>query len=174
MSIQSEHVVLENQGKFYDLVVRSIEKSDKLLERDFIESLSEETKHYRFLGSVNNLSDTELQKLCDVDQHNSMAFIAIVTANGKQREIGIARYARDAKGNNSEMALTIADEFKDTELSTILMDRLIEHAQKEGVSSLYSIEFRDNKSMRNLANSYQMKEIPEPGDRSEVRFVLDL
>jgi hypothetical protein len=46
------------------------------LEADFIQHLSPEIKHYRFLCALNSVPDSMLESLCNVDGENSMAFIA--------------------------------------------------------------------------------------------------
>jgi len=174
MSSLIKNIVLECDADAIQVTIRPITQSDKAIETEFIERLSVQTKHDRFLGGVNSLSEEDIEKLCDVNEHGSMAYVAIVSEQGKQREVGVARYIQNRMGLGHEMALTIADDFKQTKLPTILMDTLIEHAKREGIQQLYSVEFRTNKSMRELAHHYNMRKVSVPGMAPEIQYVIDL
>jgi len=174
MIAQTSNLQLNLAEAELDITVRPIEKSDRELEKDFIEKLSPESRHYRFLGGVNKLSDSDIEKLCDVNHHDSMAFVAVQETGGKPEQIGVVRYESDQSGGACEMALTVADEFKNTELPELLMKKILRYAKEHGVAKIYSTEFRDNKAMKNLAKKFSMQAIDEPGTRSEVRYVLEL
>ena len=81
------------------VTIRPIRIDDLEIEQDFIRRLSPEAKHFRFLGGVGKLSHQELRRLCDVDGKNSMAFVATVFRNGREVEIGVARYSPAAGSN---------------------------------------------------------------------------
>jgi hypothetical protein len=77
------------------------------LENDFIDHLSPQTKHYRFFGGVNHVSDKVLKAFCDVDGQNSKAFVATERINGEEVEIGVCRYVVTQNPDIHEMAVTI-------------------------------------------------------------------
>lgn len=174
MSTKSKQVLLNKNGSEITVLVRPIQPTDKMLEADFINNLSPESKRYRFLGGVNSVTDSEIEALCKVDEHDSMAYIATIKENGTVREIGVSRYASDGSEHKREMALTIADDYKETKLANFLIETLIEHAKKEGVEVIYSIDFRNNLEMKALAKHYSMEEHSVPGVRSEVRYVMNI
>ena len=89
MTTASEHLILANES----VTIRSLHPADTVMEDKFVRNLSVETKHYRFLGGVKELSPAELKRLCDVDGRHSMAFVATVQKNGCETEIGVSRYA---------------------------------------------------------------------------------
>ncbi len=72
--------------------------------------------------------------MCDVDGKNSMAFVATVLRNGREVEIGVARYSPAAGSNTREMAVTVADEWQHRGLGTTLVKHLIETAKLNGVT----------------------------------------
>ena len=78
------------------ITIRPIRLADAAMEAEFVRKLSPETKHYRFLGGLKELSPALLKSLCDIDYRHSMAFVATVTQDGKEIEIGVSRYAPNA------------------------------------------------------------------------------
>jgi GNAT superfamily N-acetyltransferase len=126
------------------VTIRQIHPADSVMEGEFVRGLSVETKHYRFLGGVNELSPAELKRLCNVDGVHSMAFVATVRRDGHEIEIGVSRYAELPSGGVGEMAVTIADAWQDKGLGELLLKRLMTYAKGHGVKQLYSVELADN------------------------------
>lgn len=156
------------------VIIRPIQKNDKTLEANFIDNLSAEAKHYRFLGGINHLSEKSIADLCNVDYHDSMAFVAVLTADDSRREIGAARYYKDSDGDKHEMAIAIADEYRNTELASELLKCLIHYGREHGVQYLYSIELYNNPLMQNIADKFSMHKAPHPDDVHQVIYTLIL
>ena len=156
------------------VTVRSIRMDDLEMERDFIRRLSPAAKHFRFLGGVSELPIKELRRLCDVDGKNSMAFVATVLRNGREAEIGVARYSPADKSTTREMAVTVSDEWQHLGLGTTLVKHLIDHAKLNGVTQLYSIDLADNDAMGALAKDLGMASKRDPDDPHQVIYSLAL
>ncbi len=152
------------------LTVRPFRKDDMDLERYFYDHLSSQSKHYRFMGGITQLTDKELEELCDIDFGNRMAFIATVTTDGEERVAGISRYALDDTGEAHEFAVTVADEWQHKGLDRLLMEKLIEFASKHGVRKLYSIELADNNAMKQLADALGMQRVRDPDVGHQVIY----
>jgi GNAT superfamily N-acetyltransferase len=144
------------------------------MESAFIRNLSDETKHYRFLGGVTELPLAELKRLCEVDGSHSMAFIATVQVDGRETEIGVCRYGEGSKDGALEMAITIADAWQHKGLAQLLLGPLIAFARSHGAKQLYSIEFVDNTAMRQLASDFGMSVRNDPDDIKQVIYSLSL
>lgn len=144
------------------------------MEGEFVRNLSIETKHYRFLGGVKELAPEQLRLLCNVDGQHSMAFVATIQKDGRERQIGVSRYADGSEKNVREMAVTIADEWQHKGLGRLLARRLIEYAASHGVTQLYSVDLADNTAMRNLANELGMNAERNPDERNQVIYSLKL
>jgi len=144
------------------------------MESEFIRNLSDETKHYRFLGGVRELPPEELKQLCEVDGSHSMAFVATVPSNGRETEIGVCRYGEGSKDDVLEMAITIADAWQHKGLAQLLLKPLIAFARDHGVKQLYSVEFADNAAMRQLASDFGMSTRNDPDDAEQVIYSLTL
>jgi acetyltransferase len=103
-----------------------------------------------------------------------MAFVATVSENGRETEIGVSRYAPNETGDVREMAVTIADAWQNKGLGTRLTRQLIEHAREHGVRRLYSIDLADNDAMRHLARDLGMTAMPDPDDARQIIYSLTL
>ena len=156
------------------IMIRPMRAADMDLEAKFVRGLSPQSRHYRFLGGVKELSDRELKRLCNVDGHRSMAFVASVVENGEETVIGVSRYATNATGDIREMAVTVADAWQNKGLGTRLARQLIQHAREHGVRTLYSMDLADNDAMRHLARDLGMTAVPDPDDPHQVIYSLTL
>jgi GNAT superfamily N-acetyltransferase len=156
------------------VTIRPIRITDAEMEAEFVQRLSPTTKHFRFLGGVNELSTKDIERFCDVDGRHSMAFVATFRDQREEREIGVSRYAPNSEMDVREMAVTVADDWQDQGLGTLLTERLIEHAKGYGIKQLYSIDFVDNLAMRNLAKDIGMTATPDPDDAHQVIYSLSL
>ena len=170
MSNPSEHVIIDGQAT----TIRPMQSSDTGMEAEFVSNLSNETKHYRFLGGVKELSATELRRLCNIDGQHSMAFVATVQKSGHEVQIGVSRYAEGTDKNVREMAVTVADEWQHKGLGQRLAAQLIEYAKNHGVTKLYSVDLADNTAMRHLANDLGMSCVRNPDDPNQVIYSLSL
>lgn len=156
------------------ITIRPIRPTDVGLETEFIERLSPATKRYRFLGGVRQLSPRLLKEFCEVDFDQSAAFVAVTVDNGKETEIGVVRYAPTSLDDVREMAITVADEWQNQGVGTLLAQRLIDFAKGQGIKELYSIDLADNTHMRQLANDLGMSARRDPDDAHQVIYSLTL
>lgn len=156
------------------VTIRPIRITDADMEAAFIRRLSPETKRYRFLGGVRELSTSEVSRLCDVDGRHSMAFVATIRDDGRETEIGVSRYAPNSSSDVREIAVTVADDWQRMGLGTMLMKELIRSARDNGVKHLYSIDLADNTAMRSLADDLGMSASPDPSDPQQTIYSLEL
>ena len=170
MNTAQEHAVVAGES----VSIRPIHPADSLMESKFLGNLSVETKHYRFLGGVKELSPAELKRLCEVDGRHSIAFVATVQENGRETEIGVSRYAESSGDRVGEMAVTIADAWQHKGLGELLVKRLIAFAKTHGVKQLYSVDLADNSAMRELASELGMSVRRDPDDANQVIYSLTL
>jgi GNAT superfamily N-acetyltransferase len=156
------------------VTIRPIRLTDAAMEAAFIRRLSPQTKRYRFLGGVNELSASEVTRLCDVDGRHSMAFVATIREDGRETEIGVSRYAPNSSSDVREIAVTVADDWQRKGLGTTLMKQLIQSARSNGVKHLYSIDLADNAGMRALAEDLGMSASRDPSNPQQTIYSLAL
>lgn len=156
------------------VTIRPMCHADTALEQEFVRRLSPEAKHFRFLGAVRELTADEVRRFCDVDGHLSMAFIALVEDEAGPRIVGVSRYAPNADRATREIAVTVADDWRNRGIGTRLAQALIRHAREHGIRKLYSIDLTDNTAMRTLAADLGMHAAPDPDDAHQVIYSLNL
>lgn len=164
------HHTIDNQ----EITIRPIYPTDEAIEADFVKNLSAHKKRYRFMGALKELSTQLLTKLCTVDGHSTMAFIATIQDNDKEVEIGVCRYVDGGEPHTREFAITTADDWHEKNLDVLLFNQLAEYARHRGVKHLYSVDLADDPFLRNLAQKLAMKTTRDPKDVHQVIHSLDL
>ena len=156
------------------VTIRPLQSSDTQMEAEFVRNLSNETKHFRFLGAVKELSTTDLKRLCNIDGQHNMAFVATVSDDGREREIGVSRYAEGSRPDVREMAVTVTDSWQHKGLGRLLARQLIEYARAHEVTQLYSVDFAENTAMQHLAHDLGMTVRRSLDDPTQVIYSLPL
>lgn len=156
------------------VLIRPITPLDKAAERAFIEGLSAQARHFRFLGAVRSPSDDTLERLTRIDHVHDVAFAAVVADDSRERMVGVSRYSTDAGGHSCECAVTVSDEWQDQGLGTLLMKHLIEVARTRGIGTMFSIDSAENTRMQDLAKFLGFHTRVDPDDASQVIHQLML
>jgi GNAT superfamily N-acetyltransferase len=159
------------------VAIRPIRIDDVDPTKHFFEELSTPSRHFLFLGGVARLSDDALRRLCDPDQANDMAFVALeadTKAGTPPRQVGVCRYAGAGSPQGAEISVAVADQWQHRSLGKRLLGHLIDYARERGVKRLYSMDSMGNTRMRKLARDIGFSERPDPDDSSQVICYLDL
>lgn len=137
-----------------ECTVRPIRPDDEPMIVGFHKHLSERSVYYRFFSPLELSFRTSHERLitkCFIDYDRELALVAEhINANGKPEISGIARLIREHTGNGAEVAFVVADDFQRKGLGRYLMERTIEIAKQEGLSSIYGVLLFDNAEMRKL------------------------
>jgi GNAT superfamily N-acetyltransferase len=155
------------------VLIRPIRPEDRARERDFIERLSAESRHFRFLCEIREASPALLDLLVDVHKVQGEAFVALAHVGGELREVGVSRFAATADGG-CECAVTVADDWQRRGLGVLLMRHLIDLARDLGFRRMYSIDAAANQSMRDLACYLGFHRGVDPEDSTQVIHTLNL
>ena len=75
-----------------DIVIRPIRPEDAEIEQKFVSGLSSETKYFRFMNYLQELSQEMLVRFTQIDYYNEMALIAVVSKDNNEEQVGVARY----------------------------------------------------------------------------------
>ena len=165
------HAVL---GDGTPVLVRPLHPEDIELERSFIEALSPQSRRYRFLQAMRSPSDALLRQMMTINPATDAAFVAVLGEGDEAREIGVARFSASAGGQDCEFAVTVADEWQNKGLGTLLMHRLMEVAKGRGIKSMQSSDAADNSIMREFARHLHFHHKPDPQDAKLVRYSVEL
>lgn len=156
------------------VLIRPIQPQDREAERAFIEGLSNQARHYRFLGSLCHPSEAFLSRLTRIDPAREAAFIAIEADGTGGSMIGASRFSADSDGARCECAVTVSVPWQNKGLGTALMRHLIEVARLRGMRTMYSVDLADNTAMRDLARHLGFSTRTDPDAPSQVIHELAL
>jgi RimJ/RimL family protein N-acetyltransferase len=129
---------------------REIRPSDKDEIQQGLQSLSEDSRHKRFLGPKPTLSAAELRYLTEVDGSDHYAIVA-VSPDNEDHIVAVARYVRhEPDGADAEVAITVADYLQGKGLGSLLARLISDAARERGVKRLTASMASDNRAALKL------------------------
>lgn len=157
-----------------NVVIRPIRPEDAVLEQEFVHNLSEESRYFRFMNSVQELSELVLAHFTQIDYSREMALIAVTEGQEKEIELGVTRYAINPDGESCEFALVIADSMRGKGLGHKLMITLMDAARSKGLKTIEGEVLNNNVSMLKLMKrlDFTIEAHPEDDSIKIVRKLL--
>ena len=149
-----------------DIVIRPIRPEDAEIEDMFVRSLSAESKYFRFMQSLQELTHEMLVRFTQIDYDREMAFIATTEIRGEEAEIAVGRYVTNPDGNSCEFALVVGDDWRRMGIGTRIMMALIEVAKSRGLRTMEGEILTENTKMISLARKLGFTIRPVPDDPS--------
>ena len=156
------------------VTVRPIMPEDGQLEQDFVQRLSPESKYFRFMNTIRELSQAQLVRLTQIDYDREMAFVATVDRDGKEFEIGVARYATNPDGESCEFAIVVADDWHGKGLALRLMGILVDTARSRGLKYMTGDFLAENRRMLKFVHNLGFVLSAHPEDPGLKRGLLKL
>ncbi|MFA5371142.1 MAG: bifunctional acetate--CoA ligase family protein/GNAT family N-acetyltransferase [Sideroxydans sp.] len=135
-----------------DIVIRPIRPEDADLVKRFVHDLSDESKYFRFMNSVQELTEEMLARLTQIDYSREMALVAVTQGQLPETELGVARYAINPDGVSCEFALVVANSIAGKGLGQRLMIALMEAARSKGLEVIEGEVLSHNHNMLKLVN----------------------
>ena len=157
-----------------DIVIRPIRPEDAEIEAKFVRELSDESKYFRFMNAMHELSQEMLVRFTQIDYHYEMALIATRQLNGVEDQIGVARYSTNPDKTSCEFALVVSDEWQSKGIAHRLMRNLMEVARDRDLDVMEGQVLRDNKKMLELMDSLGFEISTDPDDNSIKHVVAQL
>lgn len=167
----SEAVVLANGVV---VTIRPIRAEDAMLEVEFLQGLSSESRYQRFLYELDELTDEMLAEFTQIDYQREMALIAVLDLPHGSRQIGVARYSIAPDGHSCDFAIVVGDAWRGTGLAQELLGRLVRIARDRGVRIIEGVSFAENRRMQGLARALGFETLPDSEDRDLVRMRMSL
>jgi len=134
--------------------IRSIEVADAPLIREFVRSLSVETRYLRFMSGVKELSAQAIDRLTRVDHRRDAALIAVLENRDADRVVGAARYAANDDGESCDFAIVVADDWRRRGLGSRLLALLLDIASTRGLKRIGGDVLAINEPMKALAKAH--------------------
>jgi acetyltransferase len=133
-----------------DITIRPIRPEDAELVQNFVRELSDETKYFRFMNSMQELTENMLVRFTQIDYSREMALIAVTEGQGKDVQLGVARYAINPDGETCEFALVVADHITGKGLGQKLLVSLMDAARDNGLKTVEGEVLNNNHNMLKL------------------------
>jgi len=138
-----------------NIVIRPIRPEDAELEQAFMRELSEETRYFRFMNSIQELSQAMLVRFTQIDYSREIALLAVKEIHSHSTdkieiEVGVARCATNPDGESCEFAIVIADNMHGKGLGSKLMTALMDAARERGLKVMQGEVLGQNGHMLKL------------------------
>jgi acyl-CoA hydrolase/L-amino acid N-acyltransferase YncA len=121
--------------------------------RALFHRLSERDVFTRFFRGVRSLSHADIQRLCNVNFENEIAFVAVTGDRENPVIVAQSCYFIDPSTNLAETAFMVSPEWQGCGLGTALQVRMVAHARKRGVRGFVAEVLAENENMIRLARS---------------------
>jgi acetyltransferase len=147
-----------------DIIIRPIRPEDAEIEQAFIRGLSAESRYFRFMNSIHELSLEMLVRFTQIDYHNEMALVAINPSVDGEEEIGVARYLTNPDKKTCEFAVVVSDKWQGKGIARLLMQKLIDIARNRSLEVMEGQVLANNYRMLELMTSLNFKVSNDPSD----------
>ncbi len=154
------------------IMIRPIRPEDEELHYELFKSLSRQTNYFRFFSYRRHLTHEQAARFTQIDYDREIAIIALLKEAGRERSIGVNRLTYQARSNQHEFAIVVADEFQGSGVGAILMRRLLEIARDRQIKQIIGVVLAENLKMINFCKSFGFKVRDQDG--SSINFYLDL
>ncbi len=133
--------------------LRPIRPEDAELLKEFVHDMSPESKYFRFMQAIDELTPEMLVRFTQLDYSREMAIIAVTDQEKKATQLGVARYTVNPDGDSCEFAIAVSDKHHGMGIGTQLMESLMEAARYHAVKVIEGDVLTDNRRMLTLMQS---------------------
>lgn len=134
-----------------EIVVRPIRPEDAAIEQEFVRSLSDDSRYFRFMAQLHELPPEKLKFFTEVDYDRHLALIATIERDGQEMAVGVARYVAADPSDRCEFAIAIDDAWQGSGLAGVLMLRLMQAARERGFKTMEGFVLANNHRMLKFA-----------------------
>ena len=135
------------------IVIRPIRPEDAMFEQDFVRHLSDKSKHFRFMGALQELTPEMLKRTTQIDYDREMAMVAVIQQDSQDTIIGIARYITNPDFQSCEFALVVTDQWQKKGIGSHLMTCLIDAAKTKNLKIMAGEILSENVGMLTLVKN---------------------
>ena len=175
MSDYPQHLV--HPHRLFDgteVVIRPIRPEDAEIEQAFVRGLSDDSRYNRFMGQLRELAPRKLQYLTTIDYDRHMALIATVQRDGREAEIGVARYVVTPGSESCEFAIAVDDAWQGTGVAGLLMLELMAAARSRGLKTMVGFVLASNHKMLKFCRQLGFEFHRDMGEGDTVSVVKNL
>lgn len=148
------------------LLLRPIRPEDEPALQEFVRRLTPEDIRLRFFSHLRELDHRMAAGLTQIDYERQMALLAVHGEGGRTEIWGVVRINADADGATAEYAIAVRSDLKGKGLGRLLMEEIMEYAERRGVGEIWGEVLAENKPMLALVRKLGFTVAPdfdEPG-----------
>jgi len=140
----SAEVTLRDGAK---LLIRAIRPDDKPRLVEHFNTLSPESRYFRFMGTRRELTDDDLRRFTELDFIDQVGLVVADSRAGHERFVGIGRYSRERGAPRAEVAFAVLDQFQGHGVGTLLLQHLATIARRSGIDEFVATVMGSNRRM---------------------------
>ena len=149
--VEEEITITLKDGR--TVMLRPALSSDAQGIRDLFHHLSEADVYTRFFRHVRGLSNAEVQRLCNVNYENEVAFVATAGSREDSLIVGQSCYFINPTANLADTAFMVHPDWQGCGLGTALQSCMVQHAKKRGLRGFVADVLPGNARMLRLARN---------------------
>ena len=162
---------LPGNGEF---TLRPIRPDDAQMLQAFVQSLTPESRFFRFVSHNKELTPAMLARMTLIDYDREMSLVAVQrveTAGAEgptesEQIIGISQYITNPDSASCEFSLAVSDAFSGKGLGSRLMLSIMEEARDKGLQEIEGLVLRNNATMLSLMRKlgFEVKDFADDED----------
>jgi len=152
--------------------MRPVRPEDAVQISELVKRMSAESRYFRFMHAINELSPRMVVQFTKLDYDRQMAFVAV--SNDARDVVGVSQYSIQSDGIHAEFAVAIADDWQGLGLASSLMRLLIEHAKEKNIQQLYGDVLATNVAMQHLMKSLGFTATRKPDELDVLIYTYPL
>ena len=149
--VEEELTVTLKDGRA--VMIRPAQSADAQGIRELFHHLSEADVFTRFFRSVRGLSDVEVQRLCNLNYENEVAFVATAGSREEAQIVGQSCYFVNPTTNLGETAFMVHPDWQGCGLGAALQNAMTNHARRRGLRGFVAEILPGNDRMLRLARN---------------------
>ncbi len=156
------------------IIIRPIRPEDAIIEREFVNSLSQQSRYFRFMYSMPEITPELLSRFTQIDYDREMALIAVTDIDNEIEQVGVARYHTLPDQVSCEFAIVIADDWQNRGVARRLMRALVEAARSRRFTQMIGTVLVENRRMIDFVKSLGFRVETSPEDPQLMEVTLEL
>lgn len=149
--VEEEQTISLKDGR--TVLLRPALSSDAQGIRELFHHLSEEDVYTRFFRNVRGLSDQEVERLCNVNYENEVAFVATTGGREEAQIVGQSCYFINPTSNLADTAFMVHPDWQGCGLGGALQAGMVQHAKRRGLRGFVADVLPGNTRMLHLARN---------------------
>jgi len=144
------------------------------MERDVVNGLSQQSRYFRFMYSLPEITPELLSRFTQIDYDREMALVAVTQEEGEDVQVGVARYYSLPEPGSCEFAIVIADAWQNRGVARRLMRALVEAARSRRYTKMMGTVLAENRRMLDFVKTLGFRIEISSDDPQLMEVVLEL